>query len=81
MRKTRARVSFHLLFDCNAQLAPDEVYIHLQTDVVGIKYYRGLVGYGEQVNLVREPTNQYDRNAIRVMNISGKLLTRPSCNP
>ncbi len=77
----RPRVSFHLLFDCNAQLAPDEVYVHLPTDVVGIKYYRGLVGYGEQVNLVREPNNQYDRNAIRVMNISGKPLTRSGCNP
>jgi SWI/SNF-related matrix-associated actin-dependent regulator of chromatin subfamily A3 len=31
----------------------------------------GLVGEGEEVVLRREPTNQYDRNAIRVDNIAG----------
>ncbi|KAG8729374.1 hypothetical protein FRC12_021024, partial [Ceratobasidium sp. 428] len=42
--------------------------------VVGIQYYDGLVGPGEQVNLVREPTNKYDRNAIQVMNIRLKQV-------
>jgi SWI/SNF-related matrix-associated actin-dependent regulator of chromatin subfamily A3 len=31
----------------------------------------GMVGPGEEVTLVREPHNKYDRNAIQVMNISG----------
>lgn len=31
----------------------------------------GLVGPGEEVTLVREPHNKYDRNAIQVLNISG----------
>jgi hypothetical protein len=31
----------------------------------------GLVGDGEEVILEREPRNQYDRNAIRVLNIQG----------
>ncbi|KAF8210396.1 SNF2 family N-terminal domain-containing protein [Mycena galopus ATCC 62051] len=49
---------------------PDELYISMTTDVVGIQYYRGMVGPGEQVRLNREPTNQYDRNAIKVENIA-----------
>lgn len=31
----------------------------------------GLVGRGEEVSLVREPHNRYDRNAIQVKNIGG----------
>jgi SWI/SNF-related matrix-associated actin-dependent regulator of chromatin subfamily A3 len=30
-----------------------------------------MVGSGEEVKLVREPDNQYDKNAIRVLNIGG----------
>lgn len=30
---------------------------------------KGLVGVGEMVNLVREPHNQYDSNAIQIKNI------------
>jgi len=48
----------------------EELYTTLATQVVGTKYYSGMVGLGEQVNLVREPTNQFDRNAIKVTNIS-----------
>ncbi|CAA7259081.1 unnamed protein product [Cyclocybe aegerita] len=48
----------------------DELYCRMNTNVVGIQYYRGLVGPGEEVLLVREPHNQYDRNAIQVKNIS-----------
>ena len=47
-----------------------ELYTTLATQVVGTKYYAGLVGLGEQVNLVREPTNRFDGNAIKVTNIS-----------
>jgi len=56
----------------------DELYCTMNTNVVGIQYYRGvfvcsspllvsnlvdlgLVGPGEEVLLVREPHNQYDR--------------------
>jgi SWI/SNF-related matrix-associated actin-dependent regulator of chromatin subfamily A3 len=48
----------------------EELYTVLATQVVGTKYYTGLVGLGEQVNLVREPTNRFDHNAIKVTNIS-----------
>lgn len=48
----------------------EELYTTLTTQVVGTKYYTGMVGLGEQVNLVREPTNRFDRNAIKVTNIS-----------
>ena len=48
----------------------EELYTTLATQVVGIKYYTGMVGLGEQVNLVREPTNRFDGNAIKVTNIS-----------
>ncbi|KAG6918560.1 hypothetical protein DXG01_013650 [Tephrocybe rancida] len=47
----------------------DELFCNMNTNVVGIQYYKGLVGPGEQVALVREPGNRYDRNAIQVMNI------------
>ena len=48
----------------------EELYTTLATQVVGAKYYTGMVGLGEQVNLVREPTNRFDGNAIKVTNIS-----------
>lgn len=57
----------------------DELYCTYKTNVVGVRYYTGvrlcssqslmlikhtgLVGAGEQVGLVREPTNKYDRYA------------------
>ncbi|KAG6873428.1 hypothetical protein C0995_015853 [Termitomyces sp. Mi166 len=47
----------------------DELYCIMNTNVVGIQYYTGLVGPGEQVMLIREPSNRYDRNAIQVKNI------------
>ena len=40
-------------------------------DIVGIRYYRGNVNNHEMVSLVREPCNQYDRNAVRVDNVRG----------
>jgi len=48
----------------------EDLYTTLATQVVGTKYYTGLVGLGEQVNLVREPTNRFDGNAIKITNIS-----------
>ncbi|PIL34185.1 transcription factor [Ganoderma sinense ZZ0214-1] len=49
----------------------DELYVMLRTSIVGVQYYKGLVGPGEEVSLVREPHNRYDRNAIQVKNIGG----------
>ncbi|KAI0356200.1 hypothetical protein OH77DRAFT_1423798 [Trametes cingulata] len=49
----------------------DELYVMLKTSIVGVQYYKGLVGPGEEVILVREPHNKYDRNAIQVKNIGG----------
>ena len=37
----------------------------------------GLVGTGEEVLLVREPHNRYDRNAIQVKNIGGTQVCDP----
>ncbi|KAJ8462146.1 hypothetical protein ONZ45_g18041 [Pleurotus djamor] len=48
----------------------DELYCTMQTNVVGIQYYKGLVGSGEEALLVREANNKYDGNAIQVKNIS-----------
>ncbi|ORY32870.1 SNF2 family N-terminal domain-domain-containing protein [Naematelia encephala] len=50
---------------------PDELYVTMRTDVVGVQYYTGMVGRGEYVMLERQPDNQYDSNAVRVMNASG----------
>ncbi|KAF8502088.1 SNF2 family N-terminal domain-containing protein [Russula emetica] len=47
----------------------DELYGSLSSNVVGVQYYKGLVDVGEQVRLIREPQNRYDRNAIAVQNI------------
>ncbi|KIJ68013.1 hypothetical protein HYDPIDRAFT_107592 [Hydnomerulius pinastri MD-312] len=49
----------------------DELYCVLNTSIVGVQYYKGLVGPGEEVRLIREPHNKYDRNAIQVKNIGG----------
>ncbi|KAG8896405.1 hypothetical protein FRC01_011836, partial [Tulasnella sp. 417] len=38
----------------------DEVYVPFPTKIVGVRYYTGMVGAGELVSVVREPTNQYD---------------------
>ena len=51
--------------------AQDELYCGVKVPVVGLQYYTGLVGDGEEVRLVREPHNSYDRNAIQVKNIGG----------
>ena len=51
------------------ELARLVCYGAFSTAIVGIQYYNGIVSRKEQVRLVREPTNRYDRNAIRVDNI------------
>ncbi|CCM03320.1 uncharacterized protein FIBRA_05448 [Fibroporia radiculosa] len=52
----------------------DELYCMLRTNVVGIQYYKGLVGPGEEVRLLRQPNNQFDRNAIQVQNIGSQQV-------
>uniref|UniRef100_A0A8C3ANH0 Helicase-like transcription factor n=1 Tax=Cyclopterus lumpus TaxID=8103 RepID=A0A8C3ANH0_CYCLU len=47
---------------------------HLQGTVVGLRYYSGVVNQGEMVGLVRQPQNQYDRNAVMVANIYGNQV-------
>ncbi|ORY75046.1 SNF2 family N-terminal domain-domain-containing protein [Leucosporidium creatinivorum] len=49
----------------------DQLMVVTRSQVVGVKYYRGLVSEGEAVTLQREPQNPYDPNAIRAMNMSG----------
>ncbi|XP_036927016.1 helicase-like transcription factor [Acanthopagrus latus] len=47
---------------------------HLRGTVVGLRYYTGVVNRGEMVGLVRQPQNQYDRNAVMVANIYGNQV-------
>jgi SWI/SNF-related matrix-associated actin-dependent regulator of chromatin subfamily A3 len=56
----------------NTHRAQEEIYMTYPTEVVGVQYYDGMVGRGEEVDLIREPTNRYDSNAIQVINISGE---------
>ncbi|KAK2763465.1 snf2 family helicase [Colletotrichum kahawae] len=55
--------------------APDgparELYGNLDTKIVGVRYYNGYASQGEVVVCLREPSNQYDSNAIRVCNVMG----------
>ncbi|KAM8953532.1 helicase-like transcription factor [Pelodytes ibericus] len=47
------------------------LYGSLRGNVVGLRYYTGVVNNNEMVALQREPNNQYDRNAVKVNNING----------
>ena len=47
---------------------------HLYCKIVGIRYYRGVAHPGEYVTLVREPSNPYDSNAVRVVNMGGEKV-------
>lgn len=56
-------------FDTNLTL-----YGTLNTKIVGIRYYNGYVSAREMVMIKREPTNQYDSNAIQVLNGHGDQI-------
>lgn len=43
----------------------------LRGQVVGLRYYTGVVNNNEMVSLQREPNNPYDKNAIKVNNVNG----------
>ncbi|QDZ23851.1 SNF2 domain-containing protein [Chloropicon primus] len=52
--------------------AENEVlYGILEEDVVGLRHYEGTVHLGEFFDLVRDPNNSYDRNAIMVNKMNG----------
>ncbi|RKP06200.1 SNF2 family N-terminal domain-containing protein, partial [Thamnocephalis sphaerospora] len=44
------------------------------TILLGLRYYRGIVGRRQHVLLERQPNNAYDGNAIRAMNIAGEQV-------
>uniref|UniRef100_A0A8C5L821 Helicase-like transcription factor n=1 Tax=Jaculus jaculus TaxID=51337 RepID=A0A8C5L821_JACJA len=51
---------------------PDSVLFGtLRGQVVGLRYYTGVVNNNEMVALQRQPDNPYDKNAIRVNNVNG----------
>ncbi|CAN8102353.1 unnamed protein product [Discula destructiva] len=47
------------------------LYGNIDNKIVGVRYYNGIVSPGEVVVLRREPSNPYDRNAVRVDNVIG----------
>ncbi|XP_060690517.1 helicase-like transcription factor isoform X1 [Hemiscyllium ocellatum] len=56
--------------------SPDEdldsvLFGNLRGNVVGMRYYTGVVSNNEMVALQREPNNPYDRNAVQVNNVNG----------
>lgn len=63
---------------------PEVLYGYADLMIVGCIYYSGVAHRGEFVNLVREPNNRYDKNAIRVDNLTGTQVghikaTQASC--
>lgn len=51
-----------------------QLYGCLNTKIVGVRYYSGYASMGERVSLQREPTNKFDPNAIRVLNVMGAQI-------
>ncbi|KAH4937778.1 hypothetical protein HBI79_064250 [Parastagonospora nodorum] len=50
------------------------LYGNMHTNIVGVRYYNGYATVGEMVVPRREPHNQYDRNAIQVLNVQGAQI-------
>nr|AAB64175.1 transcription factor [Mus musculus] len=46
----------------------------MRGQVVGLRYYTGVVNNNEMVALQREPNNPYDKNAIKVNNVNGNQV-------
>nr|XP_025036939.1 helicase-like transcription factor isoform X1 [Pelodiscus sinensis] len=46
----------------------------LRGNVVGLRYYTGIVNNNEMVALQREPNNLYDKNAVKVNNVNGNQV-------
>ncbi|KAK0742163.1 SNF2 family N-terminal domain-containing protein [Apiosordaria backusii] len=53
---------------------PLELYGSFESKIVGVRYYNGVVTVGEVVVSKREPSNQYDANAIRIDNVFGNQV-------
>ncbi|KAK4121600.1 RAD5-like protein [Parathielavia appendiculata] len=51
-----------------------ELYGSFDGKIVGVRYYNGMATAGEVVVCRREPSNQYDSNAIRVDNVLGRQI-------
>ncbi|PVH97783.1 hypothetical protein DM02DRAFT_657940 [Periconia macrospinosa] len=52
-------------------------YVHYgtwNTNIVGCRFYRGYATRGEMAFVRREPSNPYDKNAIRVLNVEGTQI-------
>lgn len=54
--------------------SPLEFYGTMDNKIVGVRYYDGIMTPGESILCRREPTNAYDRNAVRVDNIMGSQV-------
>jgi SWI/SNF-related matrix-associated actin-dependent regulator of chromatin subfamily A3 len=50
------------------------LYGALHNKIVGVRYYNGYATNGEMVVPRREPHNNYDRNAIQVLNVQGAQI-------
>ncbi|KAM3930256.1 helicase-like transcription factor [Leptodactylus fuscus] len=46
----------------------------MRGNVVGLRYYTGVVNNNEMVALQREPNNPYDKNAVKVNNVNGEQV-------
>ena len=62
------------LTDSEDEDTVEVLYGQFRADIVGIRYYTGRVNNKEMVALCREPNNQYDKNAIRVVNVFGQQV-------
>ncbi|KAF3005902.1 hypothetical protein E8E13_009536 [Curvularia kusanoi] len=58
----------------NEQQYSYSLYGTLNNKIVGVRYYNGYATLGEMVVCRREPANQYDRNAIQVLNVQGDQI-------
>ena len=58
--------------ECGADNSTDDnrLAFRMNAQVVGKRFYSGKMNDNEMVHLVREPTNPYDRNAIKVLSIT-----------
>jgi len=50
------------------------LYGNMHAKIVGVRYYNGYATVGEMVVPRREPQNQYDSNAIQVLNVQGAQI-------
>ena len=53
---------------------PELWFAEIKTKIVGTQHYGGIVSDGENVLLRRNPNNQYDPNAVQVLNIRHEVV-------